>query len=152
MYFKHVRNWETYFLADVPPELKQKLGLAKVDLGIDLVAVGPKGYYCIQAKYRKFNQKKKTVLGWKTLSTFYALAQRTGPWQKHIVITNADYIRHAGKKTETDWSICIGTLRGIKRHQWEQMVGNEGKQITITKTKLLSPEEVRKRRLAIFNQ
>jgi hypothetical protein len=80
LYFTYVKGWKTYFLTDIPQDLRNNLGLNGIDLGIDLIAVCPKGNkYCIQAKYRKFNQKKKTVLGWKTLSTFYALAQRTGP-------------------------------------------------------------------------
>ncbi len=148
MYFRFVKKWNVWFLKDLSPELKEYLHLAKVDLGIDLVAENQGRFYCIQVKYRKFNQRKKTVLGWKQLSTFLALAGRTGPWVRHIVFTNADYIRHAGMKTQKDWSICIGTLRGIKRHEWELILGHVPKALSeVRKTKKLTPAELRAKRL-----
>ena len=147
LYFTHVKGWKVWFLKDVPPELKTKLHLDRVDLGIDLVAESNGKYYCIQAKYRKFNNKKKTILGWKQLSTFFALATRTGPWSRHIVFTNADYIRHAGKKSSTDWSICIGTLRGIKRNEWEAMVGYVPHSLTLGTNEKLTMEQIREKRL-----
>ena len=157
LYFRFVKKWYVWFLKDVPEDIKKYLGLRGQDLGIDLVAYNPQNqkYYPIQVKYRKFNQKSKTVLGWKQLSTFLALSSRTGPWQKYIVFTNAHYIRHGGRKTEKDWSICLGTLRGIKRHDWESMMGYEphnlDKSNNPTKTtKELSLDEIRKKRLERF--
>ena len=38
LYFSKVKGWETYFLQDVPSNLKTQLGLDRVDLGIDLIA------------------------------------------------------------------------------------------------------------------
>lgn len=128
LYFTRVKGWVVWFLKDVPLEIKNYLAVKQQDLGIDLVAYNPrnKKYYAIQAKYRKFNNRSKTVLGWKQLSTFLVLASRTGPWERHIVFTNAHYIRHAGRKSPKDWSMCLGTMRAIKRHEWESMLGYTG--------------------------
>lgn len=148
LYFRFVKKWKVWFLKGLPVELRKYLNLDKVDLGIDLVAENNGRYYAIQVKYRKFNQRKKTVLGWKQLSTFLALVSRTGPWARHIVFTNADYIRHAGKKTNKDWSICIGTLRGIKRHEWELILGYKPKAISeVHKPRIIGPAELREKRL-----
>jgi len=156
LYFSKVKGYETWFLKDLPKELRKELGLQKVDLGIDLVAKNRNNYYAIQVKYRKANKyKSKTVLGWKQLSTFYGLVSKTGPssdgqgstWVKHIVFTNADYIRHVGKKGPKDWSICLGTLRGIKRDKWESMMGFVGHKLQDKKIKKLSIEEMREARL-----
>ena len=46
---------------------------------------------------------------------------RSGPWDKYIVMTNCDYARHVGKKTEKDLSICIGTFRKISSGDWINM-------------------------------
>jgi hypothetical protein len=156
---KHVKNWTVWFLKDLPKDIKKKLSLDNQDLGIDLVAWNPKieKYYAVQAKYRKPNQKSKTVLGWKQLSTFLVLASRTGPWERHIVFTNADYVRHAGKKNSKDWSMCLGTMRGIKRHQWEAMLEYTGRKLSDTSKNTSSlkkntcvDELVRKKRLERF--
>ena len=47
---------------------------------------------------------KKNVLSWKQLSTFYALCR---PFDKYIIMTNCDYVRHQGVKTNKDLSICL---------------------------------------------
>jgi len=162
LYFAKVKKYEVWFLKDLPKDLREHLGLKKVDLGIDLVAHNKGRYYAIQVKYRKTNKyKSKTVLGWKQLSTFYGLVSKTGPgsdgqgskWVKHIVFTNADYIRHVGKKGPKDWSICKGTLRAIKRDKWEAMIGFEGHKLSEGgKTKKLTLEELREARLkALLN-
>ena len=156
LYFSKVKGWDTWFLKDLPSEIRTQLKLAKVDLGIDLVAresFGAKGdkWYAIQAKYRKKGSKPKTVLGWKQLSTFYGIVSKTGEWTKHIVFTNADYIRHVGTKTIKDKSMCIGTLRGIKRHEWEAMLGHQGYTVSEEKSKKLTVEELREKRLKAFN-
>jgi len=169
---------EAWMLKDVPAEILRQLSLRRNDVGIDLIGRDHRGrYYAVQAKYRKRNQyKQKTVLGWKTLSTFYALVTKTGPWVKHIVMTNADYIRHIGKKTLQDKSICYGSLQGIKTEQWQKMaklVGHrlgeevieeevdeeeieEKKPKIVLKNKITfknrpEADELRRRRLAFFS-
>ncbi len=163
LYFTHVKGWNVWFLKDIPQETKKSFALKNQDLGIDLVAYNPKNkkYYAIQVKYRKFNQRSKTVLGWKQLSTFLVLASRTGPWEKYIVFTNAHYIRHAGRKSQKDWSMCLGTMKGIKRHQWESMIGYKSNNllgnligvsnILPTEPLLMNIDEIRRKRLAMFS-
>jgi hypothetical protein len=151
MYFSRVKKWQVWFLKDLPKEIRDKLKLAKVDLGIDLIAQDQDKLYAIQAKYRKQNTRTKTVLGWKQLSTFYGIVSKTGPWKKHIVFTNADYIRHVGTKTILDKSICLGTLRGIKRHEWEEMMGFVGYKMSEEKVKLTA-EQIREKRLLILDK
>ncbi len=98
------------------------------DMGIDIIAVDQNNnYYAVQAKFRKPPKyKTKYGLSWKELSTFYALANRTGPYIKHIVMTNSHYVRHVGQKTDKDVSICLGTFRNITKFQWLEMAGMEG--------------------------
>jgi len=164
LYFSKVKKYETWFLKDLPKDLRERLGLKKVDLGIDLVARNKDRYYAIQVKYRKPNKyKRKTVLGWKQLSTFYGLVSKTGPdcndqstWRKHIVFTNADYIRHVGKKGTKDWSICLGTLRGVKRDGWEAMMGFKGYKLSEglpdKPKKKLTAEQLREARLKALDK
>jgi len=150
LYFLKVKKYKVWFLKDLPIELRKQLGMQKVDLGIDLIAANKDRYYAIQVKYRKSNKyKSKTVLGWTQLSTFYGLVSKTGPWTKHIVFTNADYIRHVGQKGPKDWSICQGTLRGLTREKWEAMIGWEGHKLIEEKPKhkKLTTEELRQARL-----
>lgn len=114
---------DVWLLGDVPQESMQKLGLKRYDLGIDIIARDRSDrYYAIQAKYRKRNLKKMKVgLTWKQLSTFYGLVSRTGPFLKHIVMTNADFCRHVGKRSTKDRSICYTTFRNTKIEHWRQM-------------------------------
>lgn len=159
---------QVWFLKDLPQDICLKLNLKNHDLGIDLVAIDKYNrYYAIQAKYRKKNQYKPiTVVGWKELSTFYGIVTKTGPYFKHIVITNANYIRHIGVKTKKDQSICYGTLKNIKSDQWLSMTNQKGNvldsepsnseteipKITFKKkSKILSTEELRLKRLQFFD-
>ena len=125
-----------WFLKDLPDDLCLKLSLKKNDLGIDLVAKDTHNkFYAIQAKYRKRNQYKPiTVVGWKELSTFYGIVNKTGPFYKHIVITNANYIRHIGNKTIKDKSICYLSLKNIKLDQWLAMTNIVGHSLLTTST------------------
>jgi hypothetical protein len=146
-YLTHVCGLsEVWLLKDLPNEHLDTLQLKRQDLGIDLVARDNKGeWYAIQAKYRKSNKYKlKNILGWKTLSTFQAMVTKSGPWKKHIVITNAHYVRHVGNgKGPKDKSICLGTLQNIKPHEWERMIGITGHALTEepTSTPLPPPSE-----------
>ena len=121
--------------------------LKSSDLGIDLVARNTKGeFYAIQAKYRKKGYKLKTGISWKTLSTFYALCNRTGPYKRHIIITNADYVRHIGHKTKLDYSICIGTLKNITIDNWLKIANLQGHSLNNTTGSILDePIPVKKK-------
>ena len=128
LYMTHCCNLETWFLQDVPSDILEQLNLRRQDFGIDLLSRDNQGrFYAIQAKYRTRNKyRQKTGISWKQLSTFYALAEKTGPYWQHIVITNVDYVRHIAKKTPKDRSICLGSLRNIMYDQWLHMAGSVG--------------------------
>ena len=115
---KHDQVW---FYKDFPMELKNKFDLTKNDYGIDLLSKKGEDYYAIQCKYRKPQEKIQTI-PWKSLSTFYAIVVKTGPWLKHITMTNTNGCRHIGKKTDKDWSICLGTFRKIDHFSWLKFI------------------------------
>ena len=115
---KHDRVW---FYKDFPIELKNQFDLTKNDYGIDLLSKKGDHYYAIQCKYRKPQEKIQTI-PWKSLSTFYAIVVKTGPWLKHITMTNTNGCRHIGKKTDKDWSICLGTFRKIDHFSWLKFI------------------------------
>lgn len=152
MYLEKVRGYEAWLLEDVPVNVLQKVQLTRRDMGIDIVARDIHGdHYAVQVKYRKANKRKsKIVLGWKQLSTFLALASRTGPYKRHIVITNADYVRHAGGKKPQDLSICIGSLRQIKREKWIAIAGIESH--IMGKREKLSPNAIRQARIKALSR
>ena len=153
LFLKHARDFEEVWrLRDVPDDVLDRLGLKKYqDMGIDIVAKRDNKYYAVQCKYKKHTSFKKNILTWKQLSTFYALCLRTGPWEKYIVVTNCEYTRHAGKKTQKDVSICLKTLQGITKEQWTKMCEIEGNTLTQTSApKTL--DELRAARLARFAQ
>lgn len=119
---------EVWLLKDLPNDLREKLNMEKVDLGIDLVGVDDENnYYAIQVKFRTPNPYKSTNgIGWKQLSTFYGLVNKTGPWIKHVVFTNANYVRHVGQKTNKDLSICRTKLLQLKHMDFLKLNENQG--------------------------
>lgn len=163
LYFQHcypdISN--VWLLQDAPEHVLEFLRLRRNDLGIDLLlehgglastatssAVTSTGisarprYSAVQVKYRKQPRyKQRWGVTWQDLSTFYALVTRTGPYQRHIVLTNAHWVRHIGRKSKFDQSICIGTLRNITAEQWEAMAGFKGHQLT-DKSPSPEPESV----------
>lgn len=122
LYLKHIlEHDEVWFYKDFPMELKQLFHLTKNDYGIDIISRKGLGYYAIQCKFRK-PLAKKQLISWKSLSTFYAMVSKSGPWVKHITMTNVHGCRHIGEKGEKDWSICIGTFRGMGHFEWLKML------------------------------
>jgi predicted helicase len=108
-FLKNVK--EIWLLEEVPQEILGKLGLKRKDYGIDIIIMTQKNtFIAVQAKYRKRGRASKTIITWKMLSTFYSLCSRSGPWERLIVITNADYITHMGYKNSKDLSICYQRL------------------------------------------
>ena len=170
LYLKHVKKYDNAWrLEDVPDAILEKLSLKRKDMGIDLIVENKEIYSAVQCKYKKQLGYKKTSITWKALSTFYALCMRSGPWDKYIVMTNCDYARHVGKKTEKDLSICIGTFRKISKDDWIKMCqinGNVLKQdinkdanqeekiikIKPLKIEQLSQEEIRLKRIAYYDK
>jgi hypothetical protein len=133
----------------IPQEHKDKLKLErKEDNGIDIVVMTNTGYQCVQCKYRKKNK-----ITWTSIATFVAMAAMTGPWEKHIVMTNAPGVTRKLKRTEKDISFCRGTFRRTKRDIWLRMVGLTEVHITggsVTKKKKPTPEELRELRIKHF--
>jgi predicted helicase len=104
LYLKNIlEHDDVWFYKDFPKELKDRFNLPKNDYGIDLLSRKGDGYYAIQCKYRK-PQEKVQIIPWKSLSTFYAMAVKSGPWVKHITMTNVNGCRHIGEKTEKDYA------------------------------------------------
>jgi hypothetical protein len=135
LYLRYIKKYEEVWrLEDVPEEVLTELSLKRRDMGIDLIAKNQNQYYAIQCKYKKHSNARKNSVSWKSVSTFYALCLRTGKqiepnkreWQKYIVMTNCDFVRHEGEKTEKDLSICIGTFRKITKDEWILMCDVKG--------------------------
>jgi len=159
LYLKYVKKYQNAWrLEDVPDDILTKLSLKRRDMGIDLLVENNGIFSAVQCKYKKPCGDKKTSITWKALSTFYALCMRSGPWDKYIVMTNCDYARHVGKKTDKDLSICIGTFRKISSGDWInmcQVLGHKLEDVSNlenTKIKPLSPEELRLKRLAFYDK
>ena len=153
LYLKHVVGYPNVWrLEDVPEDVLTKLSLKRPDMGIDIICERDGKYTAVQCKYKKHTTyKSKTTVTWKQLSTFYALCLRTGPWEKYIVTTNCDYVRHMGKKTSKDVSMCQGTFRKMTKDQWVRMCGIEGRTIAEAPKKNLTPDELRALRVARFS-
>jgi predicted helicase len=155
-YLKHVCGYENvWLLSEVPADKLVNLSMKRKDMGIDLVVEDKGSFYAVQCKYKKFTGKP-TCVSWQALSTFYALCMRTGPWKKYIVMTNCNFVRHQGKKTQADISICLNTFRGITNDQWAAMASipvapEVAEAPDAKKSENLSIEELRSRRLAYFS-
>ena len=156
LYLKHVCKYETvWLLSDVPEEVLVELGMKRQDMGIDILVRNDGAYYAVQCKYKKPDPNKKQCITWKALSTFYALCLRTGPFQKYIVMTNCDFVRHQGKKTTKDVSICLGTFRKLSGDDWLSMAQAKAGNVVsvdsnISSSVILSVEELRQKRIQYF--
>ena len=131
-----------WLLKETPKEILEKLSLKKKDYGIDIICENEKGFVAVQCKYRKRQRSKTNVVTWNMLSTFYALCLRTGPWNNYMVMTNADYITHMGKKNFKDISFNLNSFRKIKNEEWLSIIGFEGKKISEVQEEV--QEEVQK--------
>lgn len=158
LYLKHVKGFlNVWLLKDVPGELLEKLSMKRQDMGIDLICETSSGQFiAVQCKYKKASGFKQNVLSWRSLSTFYALCLRTGPWSKYIIITNCVYTRHQGKKTAQDVSYCLKTLQNITKEEWLKMCQISGSILSEKNTKIiekapLTKEELRKLRENYFS-
>lgn len=156
IYLKNVCGYENvWLLADVPDATLVQLSMKRKDMGIDLVVQDKGSFYAVQCKYKKFTGKP-TCVSWQALSTFYALCMRTGPWKKYIVMTNCNFVRHQGKKTQADISICLNSFRGITHDEWRLMAfasaeASSPEEHQEPKHQVLTQEELRERRLAYFS-
>jgi predicted helicase len=141
------KSYTAWRLEDVPEDILVKLSLKRRDMGIDIVCEKAGIFSAVQCKYKAPNGKKMGV-SWKTLSTFYSLCMRSGPWDKYIVMTNCNYVSHVGKKTEKDISIVLNSFQTMTSEEWIQMCGL-GERCAIVNE--LTPEELREARLKRFS-
>jgi hypothetical protein len=157
LYIKNVLNHDqVWFYKDFPIELKNKFDLTKNDYGIDLLSKKGEYYYAIQCKYRKPQEKLQTI-PWKSLSTFYAIVVKTGPWLKYITMTNTNGCRHIGKKTDKDWSICLGTFRKMDHFSWLKFIDSSQENALVSPTEKEKEKEedskelLRQKRLSYYS-
>jgi hypothetical protein len=121
LYLIHVLNYDTvWFYNEIPADFKTQLKLTKRDMGIDILAINNGEICAIQCKYRNRN-KKYTMVNWKDLSTFYALTSRTGPYDKVIVMTNADYVKKIGNKQDNEVVLSYKIFNNMKFENWFKM-------------------------------
>jgi hypothetical protein len=164
-----------WLLNEVPAEILEKLNLTRNDMGIDIIAFDAykNGYVAVQCKFKsKSKNKTQNVLGWKSLSTFYALCARTGlnthktsdngveeknnfpnapggprldkPWVQYMIMTNCDYVRRLGKKDKLDYTIAYKSFKNTKHATWLKMVGDTGNSMKTEITIENSQNEERK--------
>ena len=143
LYLKYVKEYKNvWLLKDVPPIILEKLIMKKRDMGIDIVVESDDLFVAVQCKYKKHTSFKQNVLSWKSLSTFYALCLRTGPWSKYIIMTNCIYTNHQGKKTDKDVSYCLKTFQNITKENWLKMCQKNGEKLGSEEPPLVKKKEV----------
>jgi hypothetical protein len=130
-----------YLLSEIPDAILGELGLSRNDMGIDLIAVDSNGgYSAVQCKYKLGSRYRANTLSWKTLSTFHALCGRTGPYKRHIIMTNCVGVRHVGDKSEKDQTIAFGTFNNADRAFWLKMIGCIGHKLGESKDDIQPPQ------------
>lgn len=146
-------GYKAWLIKDTPDYVLQILKLKPFDVGIDIVALKDNKYYAVQAKYRQANNKKFNVLGWKELSTFYAMCARSGPWEKHLVMTSCDYIRRLNKDPK-DMIINKKVFMKASKDVWKRMAGQEDIAVkrVINKAENSDKDDIRKRRADYFEK
>ena len=128
------------------PDLKQ-MGMKRQDVGIDIVCADQHGdLVAVQCKFRT-----RGSITWKDVSTFEALCARTGPWKKHIIMTNCRKIIREGSTNPKDVSITHETFRKLKRHEWLKLTGLGDGHVCGGET-VSSSSDVRQLRLSRFMQ
>jgi hypothetical protein len=155
-------GYQAWLIKDTPQEIITLFNLKNFDIGIDIVAKKGDKFYAVQAKYRKLSKSKKyNVLGWKELSTFYALCSRTGntgtSWEQYIVMTTADHVRKLGLNDEKDLIMKKSTFMDTPKDVWYKMaevdeVVNEVINEVVNEIPILNKEEVRNKRADYFEK
>jgi hypothetical protein len=74
--------------------------------------------HAVQCKFRS-----RGIVSWRDLSTFEALCARTGPWRRHLVMTNASAVKRQGLKQAKDLTFARGTFMTLSRHEWTRLAG-----------------------------
>lgn len=151
---------QVWLLKELPEELKGNLKLPRgaKDYGIDLVGLKDNQYSAIQCKFKAQKSPIKVqnhiiypAVNWKELSTFNELCNASGPWNQRLTMTTARYVKRLGGiKDPRDKSICIGTFKALTEEKWEKLIGQTNTP-PIESIPMLSPEELRQKRLLFFN-
>lgn len=151
LYMMNILKHDTVWMyKDIPADIKNMLHLPAKDYGIDIVSVQNNKYYAIQCKFK--NPASKTpIVPWDSLATFYAIVTKTGPWEKHITMTNMRGCRHIGEKTAKDYSICIGTYKNLSRFDWLNLAGI-GEEFVVDQPAQISAEEMRQKRIELLDK
>ena len=124
-YLIHCRGVRAAWLLNaIPAAVRATLSLGFADMGIDIVAVDTAGsYWAVQCKWRAPSTvKTRSYISWSQLSTFYALAARTGPYVKHLVLTNAPGVRHVGARQPEDETVACSGFKTLTRESWLRML------------------------------
>ena len=118
--FLRARHYRAaYLLKDTPPPVLTQLGLGHADKGIDLVVFDPENRPCaVQCKFRR-----RGGVSWRDLATFEALCARSGPWHRHIVMTNAWSVRREGTRQSKDLTFTRRAFAKLARHEWLSIAG-----------------------------
>lgn len=66
---------------------------------------------------------------WKDLSTFLALTDRLGCFQKKIVMTNAVGVRRVAGRKPGDVSLCVGTFQALTGAEYLAMMECKGNRL-----------------------
>lgn len=162
MMYLRAKGYEVWHLSEMSKEMLDFLGMQSFDVGIDLVARikipnrennNPIDYFYfpVQVKYRKPTKDKqgRTIhrVGWKEVSTFLSLAQRTGPpgdehtkkgWCKYVIITNAESVCWRGKKSKQDWTIAKRSFEKCNNFFWLKMIGHKAEPVIIEDEEILA--------------
>jgi predicted helicase len=151
VYLINVKKYDNVWrLKDVPSEILERLSMKRQDFGIDIIAEKNGQYSAVQCKYKKQTGRSNCIT-WKALSTFYALCLRCGPFEKYIVMTNANIVRHMGQRTPKDVSICLKSLQGMSKEEWTSMCNIEAHTMAETEAPK-TPEELRAARLKFYEK
>ena len=119
-YLVEILGWSAYHLKNMNQDDLSKYNLKKRDVGIDLVAFDCKqNPIAIQCKFRKNFCK----LSWRDVSTFDALAFRTGPWKNRIIMTTCKSIHREGVIDSKDLFWGKNYFETLKRHEWLKLAG-----------------------------
>ena len=133
---------EVLLLEEASADLLDELGLKTRDVGIDILArVSGEQWTAVQCKFRA-----RGIITWQQLSTFAALCARSGPYVRHLVMTNAARVKREGSHPK-DATMAKGTFEQFERHEWLHLAG-AGSGNTCGGS--LSPEDARRAFLERF--
>lgn len=137
--FGYIQVWR---LSDLSNENLAYFNLGRQDMGIDLIAKNAIGYAAVQCKFKGNSSLKSAYkghiaqrVGWKDVSTFHNLCNRTGPWTKHIVMTSGKSVKISGHRQPTDYHICFGSFNSITGSDWLGLMIDKGQILGSTENK-----------------